>query len=113
MLLADCSLNGVFHLFQAVMATAGVEGSKTVTNHVHEIEKCLGIEAARCGDSAARGSGAPAATVMQDCTALRAPRSGALPFLSYMRLPVWLMTRLSISCQAQPYPGLNFKTLES
>lgn len=32
---------------QAVMATAGVRGTHTITNHVHEIEKFLGIEAAR------------------------------------------------------------------
>ncbi len=32
---------------QAVMATAGVLGLKTTTNHVSEIEKFLGIEAAR------------------------------------------------------------------
>eukprot|EP00798_Chlamydomonas_sp_ICE-L_P002152 gene2152-18202_t len=33
--------------FQAVMATGGVDGRLTVTNHVWEIEKYLGIEAAR------------------------------------------------------------------
>jgi DNA-directed RNA polymerase beta' subunit len=32
---------------QAVMATAGVLGLKTTTNHVAEIERYLGIEAAR------------------------------------------------------------------
>lgn len=32
---------------QAVMATDGVKGIATSTNHVHEIEKFLGIEAAR------------------------------------------------------------------
>eukprot|EP00197_Chlamydomonas_leiostraca_P012021 CAMPEP_0202861128 /NCGR_PEP_ID=MMETSP1391-20130828/2625_1 /ASSEMBLY_ACC=CAM_ASM_000867 /TAXON_ID=1034604 /ORGANISM="Chlamydomonas leiostraca, Strain SAG 11-49" /LENGTH=1424 /DNA_ID=CAMNT_0049540457 /DNA_START=102 /DNA_END=4376 /DNA_ORIENTATION=+ len=32
---------------QRVMATAGVLGSHTVTNHVAEVERCLGIEAAR------------------------------------------------------------------
>lgn len=32
---------------QAVMATDGVKGTATSTNHVHEIEKFLGIEAAR------------------------------------------------------------------
>ncbi|GFH33465.1 DNA-directed RNA polymerase subunit, partial [Haematococcus lacustris] len=30
-----------------VMATAGVRGAATTTNHVHEIERYLGIEAAR------------------------------------------------------------------
>lgn len=32
-----------------VMATAGVKGTHTTTNHVAEIERCLGIEAARWG----------------------------------------------------------------
>ncbi|KAG1674569.1 hypothetical protein FOA52_001818, partial [Chlamydomonas sp. UWO 241] len=32
---------------QAVMATAGVLGHMTTTNHIHEIEKFMGIEAAR------------------------------------------------------------------
>jgi hypothetical protein len=32
---------------QAVMGTLGVVGSETTTNHVHEMERVLGIEAAR------------------------------------------------------------------
>lgn len=32
---------------QAVMGTLGVTGHQTTTNHIHEIEKYLGIEAAR------------------------------------------------------------------
>lgn len=44
---------GRYHLLvegtnlQAVMATAGVTGARTTTNHVFEIERVLGIEAAR------------------------------------------------------------------
>lgn len=33
---------------QAVMATMGVRGSTTTSNHTAEVEKALGIEAARC-----------------------------------------------------------------
>jgi DNA-directed RNA polymerase III subunit RPC1 len=32
---------------QAVMGTLGVRGHDTTTNHVAEVERCLGIEAAR------------------------------------------------------------------
>ena len=33
---------------QAVMATMGVKGTQTTSNHTTEVEKTLGIEAARC-----------------------------------------------------------------
>lgn len=33
---------------QRVMATMGVRGSATTSNHTAEVEKSLGIEAARC-----------------------------------------------------------------
>ena len=33
---------------QGVMATMGVRGSATTSNHTSEVEKALGIEAARC-----------------------------------------------------------------
>ena len=33
---------------QGVMATMGVWGSATTSNHTAEVEKALGIEAARC-----------------------------------------------------------------
>ncbi len=33
--------------FQAVLATPGVKGRSTTSNHTSEVEKSLGIEAAR------------------------------------------------------------------
>ena len=33
---------------RAVMATMGVAGTRTTSNHTAEVEKSLGIEAARC-----------------------------------------------------------------
>lgn len=41
-----CSLNPA-SVLQAVMGTLGVLGHQTTTNHVAEVERVLGIEAAR------------------------------------------------------------------